>query len=72
MSFNSMTDNWKNCQSYDNVKKYIHERIKSRDSINTSSTTGNEMITSFTTVNNVNTRPKRMYCHDCSEYTESI
>ena len=20
----------------------------------------------------VNTRPKRMYCHDCREYTESI
>ena len=59
MSFNSMADNWKNCQSYDNVKKYIHDRIKSPSLFNTSSMPEN-------------TRPKRMYCHDCKEYTESI
>ena len=34
------------------VKNYIHEQIKSPDSINI--------------------RPKRMYCHDFGEYTQSI
>ena len=69
MSFNSMADNWKNCQSYDNVKHYIHDRIKSPNLFNTSYTTGNVMTTSLMPVN---TRPKRIYCHDCREYTESI
>ena len=58
-SFNSMTDNWKNYQSYDNVKNYIHDRIKSPSLLNTS-------------LMPVNTILKRMYCHDCREYTDSI
>ena len=46
----------KNCKLYNNVKKYIHKRVKDFDPFNIN----------FTTVNNVNTRPKRMDCHDCS------
>ena len=46
----------------DCVRSDIHNRIKGSNSINTS----------FTTVNNVNTRPKRMFCHECNGYTESI
>ena len=62
-----MADNWKNCQSYDNVKKYIHDRIKSPSLF-----VGQSPSLFNTSLMPVNTRPKRMYCHDCREYTESI
>ena len=41
MSFNSMTDNYKNCQSYDNAKNIYINRSKSHDSIKTNFTTVN-------------------------------
>ena len=46
----------------DCVRSDIHNKIKGSDSINTS----------FTPVNNVNTRIKRMFCHECNDYTKSI
>ena len=61
MLFNNMS----NC-----VKNDIHNRIKGSDSIVGQSPS--LFNTSFTTVNNVNTRPKRMFCHESNGYTESI
>ena len=34
MSYTSITDNWKNTNSFKSVKYFIHEKIKRADSIN--------------------------------------